>query len=308
MLKVMPCYFDIDDKDVSTMPIWINLPGLPFEFWNTSALVKIVSKVGKLILIDKVTASRGRLSYAKALVEIDASIEFVWMVKIRLPNGTLREQEIIFKQEPKFYGSCKVFKHSNLGCNYNKQAIGGKGKYTNGEMSVAPISAAHEKNVQGLQSPLKQNGIRDFINQHCIDVMGILEMKLGDRKLNQVMRNRFNGFMQVNNFYTHRARRILISWNPSKIKLEVLETKPQAIHCIATCKRPLWNDFMDFNANVSLPWMLFGDFNNVLKFDEKSNGAEVTHKIKDFANFCLHVGLTDVRSIGCLYTGTNNLM
>ncbi|XP_022858354.1 uncharacterized protein LOC111379243 [Olea europaea var. sylvestris] len=157
--------------------------------------------------------------------------------------------------------------------------------------------------------------------------MGILETKLGDRKLNRVMRNKFDVFMQVNNFCTHRVSRILVLWSPSKVKLEVLEMTPQIIHCIATYKvtsytflvsfvydfhtivsrRPLWNNIMDLRANVSLPWMILGDFNNVPKFDEKSNGAEVTpYEIKDFANYCLHVDLTDVHSIGCLYTWTNN--
>ncbi|XP_022842022.1 uncharacterized protein LOC111365716 [Olea europaea var. sylvestris] len=141
------------------------------------------------------------------------------------------------------------------------------------------------------------------------------------------MRNKFDGFMQVNNFCTHRAGWILILGNSSKVKLEVLETNPQVIHCIVTFKvtsytfvvsfvyafhtivsrRPLWNNIMDFNANVSLPWMILGDFNDVLKFNEKNNGAEVTpYEIQDFANCCLHAGLTNVRSIGCLYTWTNN--
>ncbi|XP_022878006.1 uncharacterized protein LOC111395991 [Olea europaea var. sylvestris] len=126
ILKVMPRYFDFNDKDVSTMPVWINLPGLPLEFWNTNALGKIVSKVGKPISTDKVTASRGRLSYARALVEVDASIELVRVVKIRLPNGSLREQDILFEHEPKFCGSCKVFGHSSLGCKYNKNTAGGE--------------------------------------------------------------------------------------------------------------------------------------------------------------------------------------
>ncbi|XP_022846184.1 uncharacterized protein LOC111368907 [Olea europaea var. sylvestris] len=162
-------------------------------------------------------------------------------------------------------------------------------------------------NIRGLNRPLKQNGVRHFMKQHDVDVMGILETKLGELKLNRVMRNKFNGLMQVNNFLTHKAGRILILWNPSKVKLEVLETASQVIHCIATCKRPLWRNIMDFSTNVSLYWMILGDFNNVLKFDEKSNGAEVIpYEIKDFANYCQHVGLTVMRSVGCLYTWTNN--
>ncbi|XP_022842019.1 uncharacterized protein LOC111365714 [Olea europaea var. sylvestris] len=148
MLKVMPCHFDFDDKDVSTVSVWINLPGLPLKFWNTSALGKIVSKVGKHISTDKVAASRGWLSYARALVELDASIELVQMVKIRLPNGILREKEILFEHEPKFCGSCKVFGHSNLGCNYNKKAVDDKGKSINRETSNTSIPAAQEENVQ----------------------------------------------------------------------------------------------------------------------------------------------------------------
>lgn len=41
-----------------------------------------------------------------------------------------------------------------------------------------------------------------------------------------------------------------------------------------------------------------GDFNNVLKFDEKCNGADVTpYEIRDFENCYLNVGLMDMRSI-----------
>ncbi|XP_022867239.1 uncharacterized protein LOC111386969 [Olea europaea var. sylvestris] len=63
---------------------------------------------------------------------------------------------------------------------------------------------------------------------------------------------------------------------------------------------------MEFNANVWLPWLILGDYNNVLKFDEKCNGADVTpYEIKDLTNCCLHVGLTDVCSIVCYYKWTN---
>lgn len=52
--------------------------------------------------------------------------------------------------------------------------------------------------------------------------------------------------------------------------------------------------------------LIMGDFNNVLNFDEKCNGVDVTpYKVKDFENCCLNVGITDMRSIGCFYTWTN---
>lgn len=154
--------------------------------------------------------------------------------------------------------------------------------------------------------------------------MGILEIKLRDQKLKRILRNKFDGFMQVNNFCMHRAERILILWNPSKVSLDVMKIHPQIIHCKATCnvtsftflvsfvygfhtmvnRRPLWNIIMELNENVSLPWLILGDYNNVLKFDEKCNGVDVIpYEIKDFANCCLNVGLTDVRSIGFFTRG-----
>lgn len=144
MLKAMPRYFEFDDKEVSTMPVWINLPGLPLEFWNKNALGKIVSKVGKPISTDKLTSTRGRLSYARALVEVDASIELVRVVKIKLPNGKLREQEIIFEHEPKFCGSCKVFGHTTHGCTYKKYAakdVGVSGKSSDRNSTKTPTAA-----------------------------------------------------------------------------------------------------------------------------------------------------------------------
>ncbi|XP_022846307.1 uncharacterized protein LOC111369055 [Olea europaea var. sylvestris] len=53
-------------------------------------------------------------------------------------------------------------------------------------------------------------------------------------------------------------------------------------------------------------WLIIGDYNNILKFDEKCNETDVTpYEIKDLPNCYLRVGLTDVRSIDCYYTWTN---
>lgn len=52
---------------------------------------------------------------------MDASIELVQSVKIKLPNGNLREQEVHFGHEPKFCSTYKVFGHSTLGCEKKKE-------------------------------------------------------------------------------------------------------------------------------------------------------------------------------------------
>lgn len=99
----------------------VNSPDLPLECWTSNDLGKIVSKIGKPISNDKLNSTEGRLSYARVLVEVDAFIELVRSVKMKLPNGKLKEQ-VLYENVPKFYSTCKMFGHSTLGCNLNKQA------------------------------------------------------------------------------------------------------------------------------------------------------------------------------------------
>ncbi|XP_022880649.1 uncharacterized protein LOC111397917 [Olea europaea var. sylvestris] len=159
--------------------------------------------------------------------------------------------------------------------------------------------------------------------------MGILETKLDNSKLSRVMRNKFGGFNFANNFAYHDAGQILILWDFLNVDLDVLEATTQLIHYSITCKvtsrtffvsfvyafniivprRPLWHDLEVFGLNCSSPWLVLGDFNNVLNFDEKSNGADITpYEIKDFDMCCQNIGLSDLRSIGCFSTWNNNFV
>lgn len=112
----------------------------------------------------------------------------------------------------------------------------------------------------------------------------------------------------------HHNGKILILWDPLKADVMVIES---AIDCIITRKvtlypfklvlyifstivarRSLWNNIMEHGTSCPLPWMIMGDFNNVLKFGEKCNKAYVTpYKIRDCENCFLNVGLTDMKSI-----------
>ena len=77
ILKILPRCFRFEGEDVSSVPIWIQLPGLPLDCWNARSLGKIVSKVGKPITTDRLTLTKERLSFARVLVEVDASTEIV---------------------------------------------------------------------------------------------------------------------------------------------------------------------------------------------------------------------------------------
>lgn len=55
-------------------------------------------------------------------------------------------------------------------------------------------------NVRGLKHPLKRNGIQSFIKQHDINVMCLLAKKLGEPKMDRIMRNKFGGYRKSTTF------------------------------------------------------------------------------------------------------------
>ncbi|KAK6119511.1 hypothetical protein DH2020_046746 [Rehmannia glutinosa] len=138
----------------------------------------------------------------------------------------------------------------------------------------------------------------NFLRHHKLDVIGVLETKLVEATLPKIMRTWFAGWKYTCNFHTHPNGRILVLWNPATVILE----EPTSLH-----KKPLWDNLISFGENCSLPWIAIGDFNNVLNANEKCNGKDVTsHELKHFEECCVLTGLTDLRSMGCHFTWTNN--
>ncbi|KAL2511224.1 Uncharacterized protein Adt_16824 [Abeliophyllum distichum] len=143
MLKIMPHCFGFDDNEISNMPVWITLPGLPLACWNPTALGKIASMVGKPITTDKLTVSKERLSYARVLVEVDASLPLTRRIHLNLPTG-LRYQPIFYEHEPKFCNSCKMFGHSTSSC--GSKTIGPEESNIEAQ-TVNELAPVHAKNL-----------------------------------------------------------------------------------------------------------------------------------------------------------------
>ncbi|KAK6159899.1 hypothetical protein DH2020_003280 [Rehmannia glutinosa] len=82
LLKPLPKFFNIGDDDIRSVPVWINLPYLPWEFWNEKAIEKIASLVGTPITTNRLTRTKDKMEYARVFVEVDVSKELTRSVNI----------------------------------------------------------------------------------------------------------------------------------------------------------------------------------------------------------------------------------
>ncbi|KAL5194407.1 hypothetical protein HKD37_20G056499 [Glycine soja] len=116
LLKVMSAFFDFGNEELNKIHVWVKLKNLPLKLWNPQALGKILSKIGSPIRSDHFTASKGSISFARALVEVDASLELIDEVQFRLPIGKTFVQKIEYENRPSFCTHCKMIGHRLTNC------------------------------------------------------------------------------------------------------------------------------------------------------------------------------------------------
>ncbi|XP_058763382.1 uncharacterized protein LOC131636806 [Vicia villosa] len=119
MIKNMPMIlrdwkpnFSMKTDMLRTIPLWVKLPQLPLEYWGVNSLTKIGSAIGRPVVTDECTAHKLRVSYARILVEIDATQEVPREIMIKNTEGELVKQVIEYDWLPKFCGRCQKFGHN----------------------------------------------------------------------------------------------------------------------------------------------------------------------------------------------------
>ncbi|KAL2238097.1 UNVERIFIED_CONTAM: hypothetical protein Sindi_1001400 [Sesamum indicum] len=116
LLKHMPDCFEFKEDDISLTPVWATLPSLPLECWHPNALGKIGSRIGNPIIMDSLTMKMERISYARIMVEVDASKKLIDEVEFVMPNGITRKQSVVYEFTPKFCTACNRFGHLQETC------------------------------------------------------------------------------------------------------------------------------------------------------------------------------------------------
>ncbi|XP_074290946.1 uncharacterized protein LOC141617678 [Silene latifolia] len=105
---------------VAKVPVWILFPGLDPYLWSEIVLSKIASKIGKPLFADPATTNKEKLSFARVLVEIDVSSEFVDTVVINTPFLGQISQKVVYEWVPFYCTGCGKMGHKIATCKWNK--------------------------------------------------------------------------------------------------------------------------------------------------------------------------------------------
>ncbi|PWA58130.1 hypothetical protein CTI12_AA396760 [Artemisia annua] len=116
----------LDMSEPTTIPIWVCVYNIPMELCNGNGIGKIMSGVGRPMLMDKMTKERclkkaGKLDFARVLVGVSAEEELPNVLEISYPplgNRPARvgKLDVKYQWKPPLCTHCKTFGHSTISC------------------------------------------------------------------------------------------------------------------------------------------------------------------------------------------------
>ena len=185
-------------------------------------------------------------------------------------------------------------------------------------------------NVRGLNKSTKHSVIKKWINGQNFQFGCLLETRVREGKMQDLVSTLFKDWSVLTNYeYNHRGR-IWVVWRNNarltpfyksgrlitcSVKLEGHEREffcsfLYASNFVAE-RRVVWNELRDhFDSPIiqSKPWIVFGDFNEILDMEEHSRGGDnpqITLGMQDFQSMVNYCGLSDLASHGPVFTWSN---
>ncbi|KAK9683897.1 hypothetical protein RND81_10G173200 [Saponaria officinalis] len=192
--------------------------------------------------------------------------------------------------------------------------------------SSTPPPSQEAWNVRGLNVPLRQHEIKEFLAKNKAVVAGLLETRVKLANSNKIM-NKFLRYRCVGNYSAHYNGRIWVLWQESLVALDVLQVHDQLVHCKVLLRqsnlsifvtfvhgyndgldrRCLWHELLSISSTIDLGWLVIGDFNVVRNVEDKIGKYPPTSwEMLDF-NACVgQCNLDELLSHGGPFTWTNN--
>ena len=105
-----------DKEAVKTIPVWCIFSYLPLELWTAEGFSRVASAIGRPIQVDRMTATRRRITYARICIEINAETEPIFELDVQYRNPITGGNESVkvnveYQWTPSRCTKCLVFGH-----------------------------------------------------------------------------------------------------------------------------------------------------------------------------------------------------
>ncbi|KAG5223795.1 endonuclease/exonuclease/phosphatase family protein [Salix suchowensis] len=157
---------------------------------------------------------------------------------------------------------------------------------------------------------------------------GIIEPRLGSNNFSEISaRIGLQGWLSADNGVGPNKCHILVTWNPTKLMVQILDHAPQWLVCettmLATNKKLLITFIHGFNTpaervqlwdhlvgrcsvNKLVPWLAIGDFNAILSGEDRVGGSQRwPQHMEDFPVCIQQAGLSSLPYTGQRFTWSN---
>ncbi|MQM10346.1 hypothetical protein Taro_043239 [Colocasia esculenta] len=101
---------------LKSVPIWVAFHGLPLHLWTKEFIAKIASVLGKPLYLDKLTADRKRLAYARACFMISSEMDLPDFAHYEELDGAIKRIQVSYQWRPKRCTICSSFGHIDGAC------------------------------------------------------------------------------------------------------------------------------------------------------------------------------------------------
>lgn len=184
-------------------------------------------------------------------------------------------------------------------------------------------------NVQGFNKYLKHSVVEDWVRRNNMNFGCILETRVKESKSESILKKVFIGWSYITNYEYSRGRRIWFVWRDNVCVTPVYKSG-QLIICsvglhgreeffypsvyannLVEERKEFWEDLCHHQDSAmfsSKPWMIVGDFNEILEGEKNSGFMEysrVSSGMTAFQKMALHCKLSDMGYQGPLFTWCN---
>lgn len=102
-------------------------------------------------------------------------------------------------------------------------------------------------NIRGFSKALKHKTVYSFLKDNGLAMFALLETKLDDGRLLEIVQLKFPQWRVLHNFDEHLGGRIVVFWNPVDLLVELVGADEQVLNTHVTClvtKRKFFASFV----------------------------------------------------------------